>query len=154
MVGKRRLLGGSATERNYSPKKPFMFYQGVFKIDDDEVKIREFEITLANALRHPNHQSGDIYTLEQVEGVRDVTGSFLMDFANTDLRVKHTGVTSGSLELLFTNGSDSLKIECPLIVFPAWAAEEDEQIVLQRVDFSALRQDDDNREMKITLVSA
>jgi hypothetical protein len=153
LVGKQRFEIVSPTTRDYSVKNPFVFYQGTFKIDDVEVLIREFNITLNNNIKHPNHQSGDIYTQEQYEGIRDVTGSVLLDFKTLAMRNKFLNITEASVEYLFTNGSDSLKIEMPKVVFPSWSLEEDEQIYLQRVDFRGLR-DGSDAAIKATLVSA
>jgi hypothetical protein len=154
MVGKERDDLSSPAARSYSGKKPFCFYQGVFKVDTVEARIREFELTLANNLLHPNFQSGDIYTAEQVEGVRDITGSFLLDFSSTAFIAKHIGVNTGALELLFTSGGDSLKIELKKVLYPEWTQDENDQIYLQRVNFRALRYDGTDKAMKMTLVSA
>lgn len=159
LAGQRQVDLAVPQARTYLDETPFVFWQGTFKYASrgnplTEVLIQSFSLELANNLRHPFMVSGRRYSIEQTEGVRDVTGSFRTLFDQTTFNDDSLDFETASLEYKFIHaGGAQLLIEFPRIQIEPPSYERGDQDYDQTINFRAFKSGV-NREFKVTYTAA
>jgi len=161
MVGQREVELGSAEARTYLDETPFVFWQGIFKykVDGgtlDEYYVQEFSLDLNNNLRHPFMVSGQRYSREQTEGVRDVTGSFktLFDAQAKALYDDALTFAEGEMDFTFTHADGAiLKFEFPRVMLESPDFDRGDQDYDTTFNFRCFKTGSD-KEFKVTYTEA
>ena len=154
MVGRltRTVALGALAAPTYTTKRPWIMHRGVLKRGAVEIKVFSWEMTLNNNLKAPNFTSGSLYSENHSEGVREVTGSFTMDTADKTQLDEVLGSTEATLEFTFTNGTQTLLWEFPKVIFEELDFDEEDQDLVQNINFTAYRvHSTDTNEFKITI---
>jgi len=154
LVAKKGLEIGLASlaAPSFSATDPYVFHQGTFKIDAAEATIFDFKCEIANNLKYPRWASGSKYSLEPTEAMAEVTGTFQIDHADADNWNKIQGATRAALNYVFTDGTNTLTIDFPRVVFNeplGWSFDDAE--VMEEVGWTAERKPDGTNEMTVTI---
>lgn len=98
----------------YPTVTPFVFTQGVLSVAGSGVDVRNFTLTIDNALivdRHFLRATTPERSKEPLEGgYRQVTGSFESDFESLTAYNRYVAGTQAAMVLTFTSGTNTLTI--------------------------------------------
>lgn len=96
--------GYAAAAPTYAALYPFVFHEGIFKIDTSAAELLNFNCELNNNLKDDKYQSGSQTVVSHPRnGLREVTGTFHMEVDDLTEYTKFTNGTPAALQLKFTS---------------------------------------------------